>query len=154
MACRAGGRGAAEEAEAGWAAARRPAVRCTPGAAGSGSWAGGVAAAAGWLADCRSESSAETHRGEQESEVKGQWGAPLNHLRNSEPTERPNKDWRLTLASDMVSFRRGGRGGGFSCSSPSWCRLSQDADWNSERGGEGRGENVSILLPLPLPASG
>lgn len=38
----------------------------------------------------------------------------------------------LTLASDMASFLRGGRGGGFCGSSPRWWRLPQDIDWNSE----------------------
>lgn len=38
----------------------------------------------------------------------------------------------LTLPSDIASFLRGGRGGGFSCSSPRWWRLPQDTDWNSE----------------------
>lgn len=34
----------------------------------------------------------------------------------------------VSLASDMASFLRGGRGGGFSGSSPSWWRLLQDTD--------------------------
>lgn len=45
-------------------------------------------------------------------------------------------DWScsaLTFASDMVSFLLGGNGGGFSRSSPSWWRLPQDTDWNSEK---------------------
>lgn len=36
-------------------------------------------------------------------------------------------DMELSLASDMASFLRGGRGGGFR-SSPSWWRLPQDTD--------------------------
>lgn len=59
-------------------------------------------------------------------------------VRNDKPADGVS---RLTLASDMVSFRRGGRGGGFSWSSPSWCRVPQDADWASAGGEEevGRG---------------
>lgn len=62
-------------------------------------------------------------------------------------------DLELSLASDMASFLRGGRGGGFSSSSPSWWRLPQDTDWNFE-GGRRTGANMELLPPYELLRSG
>ena len=75
----------------------------------------------------------------------------LKHLNNCWKWRRSGNI--LTLASDMASFLRGGRGGGLSSSSPSWWRLPQDTDWNSvekqDRPSEKLGNTISYEHILP-----